>query len=494
MNKYFANKEKSIGKNVIYNAIKVLSSMIFPLISFPYASRILGPEGIGRVDFSNSVVAYFVLLSSMGIGTYAIREGAKIRNDKEKINCFIAEIFSINLCTTIGSYVLFLLTIHYVSKFETYRNTLLICSCLIVFSTLGLDWIYSIYEEYAYMAIRSAVFQVIAMIILFILVKTERDYDKYAVVIIFASVGSNILNLVNSRKIVDWTKFKFSPNLKRHWKAIMLIFGLNLACNIYMNLDKTMLGIICGDTAVGLYTAALKINQAILSIILSVGTVSMARLSFYLESGKKKEFDDLLKLIFNVVLMLSLPICIGIGICGEIFLLILNGDKYMEAKLAIKILALIVPIIGCSNILSVQVFIPMRKEKYSLAASGGAAIVNLGLNSILIPKYSYVGAAISTVIAELTALIIVLYISRKLIPKVNLFQYINSYFKGSLIIIPIAWWIKRLNLSDRYLSFVLIIFISMICYIFYLLFVKNPYVLFIIKKAQQLLIKDKKNG
>lgn len=164
---------KSIKKNVVLNALKVLMSMIFPLIAFPYASRVLGPSGVGKVDFSVSIVAYFVLLASLGITTYGIRQGATIRDSKEKLSTFVQEIFIINLVTTIIAYILFGLAIFSLVQLKPYLSVLLVTGLNIGFTTLGIDWLYGALEEYAYITIRSAVFQGVALILLFLLVRDK---------------------------------------------------------------------------------------------------------------------------------------------------------------------------------------------------------------------------------------------------------------------------------------------------------------------------------
>lgn len=428
--------EKSISKNAVLNAIKVLMSMLFPLISFPYASRVLGPSGVGKVDFSTSVVSYFILIASLGIGTYGIRQGAKVRDDKEKLSTFVQEIFIINLITTILAYVVFGISIIKLVQLRPYFDVLMVSGLSIGFTTLGIEWLYGALEDYSYITIRSVIFQAIAIALLFILVRNKEDYIEYAFVQVFAIVGSNILNLIHARKFISWKKTQ-TYNFKRHMKPIITIFGLNLACNVYMNLDKTMLGLICNDAEVGLYTAALKLNRVILQLILSIGTVVVARLSFYYGKGLLDKFRELFLRVFNYVLMLAIPATLGMNLLSGDTLMLISGEEYLSADLTAKILSLIILIIGMSNLMSVQVFIPMEKEKYSLYASSVAAIVNFTLNLVLIRLIGKEGAAISTVIAEFIALLICIFFSRKLVSYKGVIKNALQYTAAALIIIPI---------------------------------------------------------
>ena len=155
-------KNKSIKVNMILNAIKGLMSIFFPLISFPYVSKVLGVDNIGRYNFANSIISYFVLFAGLGINTYAIREGARLREKENEFRQFANEMFSINILSTIMSYVLFALLLIIVPKFQEYKTLLIILSLQIIFKTIGIEWIYSIYEDYAYITLRSIVFQVIS--------------------------------------------------------------------------------------------------------------------------------------------------------------------------------------------------------------------------------------------------------------------------------------------------------------------------------------------
>lgn len=437
-------KMKSIKKNAILSAIKVLMSMFFPLISFPYASRVLGPSGIGKVDFSTSVVAYFMLFASLGISTYGIRQGAKYRDDKQKLSTFVQEILIINIVTTIISYAVFGIMLVTVPQFKPYVFVLLISGLQIGFTTLGIDWLYGALEEYAYITIRSVVFQALALVLLFVLVKDSDDYLQYAFVQVFAAVGSNLLNLIHARKFITIKK-SMPYDFTRHFKPILVIFGLNLASNIYMNLDKTMLGLLCGDVEVGLYGAALKMNRIVLQLILSIGTVVVARLSFYYAKGAFQKYQTLFLKVMNSVLFIAIPAALGLCVLSRETLYVLSGEKYVSASLTSQILTLTIIIIGISNLMSVQVFIPMEKEKYSLYASCSAAVINAGLNYILIPKFGKEGAAVSTVLAEIVALLICAYFSRKYICYTGILHNLLQFVVSAVFIVPVYFGIKCLT-------------------------------------------------
>lgn len=183
-------KNKSLKVNAFLNGFKTFLNFLFPLITFPYISRVLSVEEIGKYNFSNSIISYFLLLAALGIDKYAIREGAKYRENKERFSSFASEIFSFNIVSTLVSYSLLFLFILFSKTLERYTVCILIFSLQIFFTTLGTEWVYSIFEEYRYITIRSILFKMISVALLFMFVRNEGDYLAYAAITVFASVGS----------------------------------------------------------------------------------------------------------------------------------------------------------------------------------------------------------------------------------------------------------------------------------------------------------------
>jgi len=213
--------EKSLKRNAVFNVLKTIISLLFPLITFPYASRILMPIGIGKINFSNSIISYFGIIASLGISTYGIREAAKRKHDKILLSQFTFELFVLNLISTFIAYILLFVAIFFIPKFIEYRTILIVCSTTIIFTTIGIDWLYSALEEYGYIAIRSVLFQILSIILLFSFVKTPDDYIKYAAISVVSSVGANICNIFHARKFLSFKSLK-KINIKQHVKPVLI--------------------------------------------------------------------------------------------------------------------------------------------------------------------------------------------------------------------------------------------------------------------------------
>lgn len=193
-------KNKSIKLNAVLNGFRTILNLIFPLITFPYVSRVLSVNEVGQYNFSQSIITYFMLIAALGIDKFAVREGTKYRDNREKFNKFASEVFSINIVSTVISYLLLFIYLTFSGKTSSYATCILIFSLQIFFTTIGTEWLYSIFEEYAYITVRSIAFKILSVILLFVFVRNEGDYLAYAGITVFASVGSNILNFINARK------------------------------------------------------------------------------------------------------------------------------------------------------------------------------------------------------------------------------------------------------------------------------------------------------
>lgn len=210
-------KMPNIRINAMLNSIRSIMSIIFPLITYPYVTRVLQAENLGKVNFASSTLSYFSLIAVLGLTSYAAREGAGLRNNKENINNFCTELLTLNLCTTIFAYGIFGVVLIFSPSLHPYTGLLIIYSLTIIFSTLGMEWVYTIYEDYFYITVRSIVMQIVSVVLMFIFVQDIDDFYYYAAINVFASVGGNIFNFFHVRKYIK-LKLKFNKNIFKHLK------------------------------------------------------------------------------------------------------------------------------------------------------------------------------------------------------------------------------------------------------------------------------------
>lgn len=270
--------DTSVKKNAVLNVIKQACSILFPLITYPYVSRVLGSTSYGIYSFADSIVSYAVLIAGLGISTYAIREGSPIRDNQKKINQFSSEIFSINVISTIVAYLLLFFSIFVSTKIMADRNVIFVRSIMIILTTIGVDWINNIYEDFSYITIRYIVFQTISLVLMFAFVRSTRDILIYTFITVIAAAGGNVLNVFYVRKYV---RIKFVlRGLSKHIKPIIILFANNVAVAIYVNSDITMLGFYVTNSQVGIYALASKIYNLAKLMINALIIALMPRLSY----------------------------------------------------------------------------------------------------------------------------------------------------------------------------------------------------------------------
>ena len=437
--------KKSLKINAVANLISTIISIIFPLVTFPYIAKVLGVEKYGIYQFSNSIVSYFSYLAILGIPTYAIRTGSGLKNNNEKFNKFVNEIFSINIISTILAYYLLFTFIIFIRKFDFYRISILILSFSIIFTTLGVNWIFSINEDYIYTSIRTICIQIISIILIFLLVKNQNDLLKYIIISTFALSGGNIINIFYSRKYCK-LKFTFKFNLKEHIIPLLILFVNNISIIIYVNLDITLLGIIKSDIEVGLYSVSAKIYFTIKQIINAIIVVTIPRLSMFFYQKKMIEFKNLLKKVYAFLIAILLPSCTGLFMLSKEIILIISGKEYLATVPALKILSISLLFCGTASYYSTAILIPIKNEGKVLTSTIVAAVLNIISNLILIPNYGIIGAAITTMAAELLVATLLFWYCRELKPQIDYKMLLVSIIE-SILIVLIVTAMKTLKIS-----------------------------------------------
>lgn len=439
---------KKMEVNFFFNMLKTITNIIFPLITFPYATRVLGASNLGKVQYATSIVSYFTLLATLGISIYAVREGAKYRDDTKELSKFVKELVVINSVSVAVSYLLLTLFIIFVLK-KIEIVLLLVCSLNIMFQTFGIEWLYQIREDYVYISIRAFLVNCISILLMLLFVRTKGDYIIYALITVFSAGGSFIFNIVHARSFISFSAVT-ELELRKHIKPVIVIFGISIASSIYMNLDSVMLGAMIGATSVGLYTCAVKLAQVIKTIISSLSNVLFSRLSNYLGNDDYDSYIVLLDKGFNIAIMLMVP-CIGsLVILSRDAVVVLGGAEFGIASFAAKILALNLLFSVIDGFLYYQVLLPYKKDTEASLSTCLGAIVNLVLNFIFVPLFSYNGAACTTLISEMLVFWNLYRASKKCVKISYIYRYVLKYALFSLPVYGICIGVKSLAIGSFY--------------------------------------------
>lgn len=466
---------KLLIKNSLFSFLRAFLSFAFPLISFPYASRILQPNGIGKINFALSIVTIFTVLSNLGITSYATRECAKYKDDKNKLTKFVKEILLINIISATISFILLFITINSIPKLNDYKSILLIFSLHIIANVFFMDWFYYAIDNVKIIPLFSSIFQLISLIFLFTFVKSKEDLNYYAIFGVIPICGSAITNFIYSTKYVDYRK-KIKLNLKQHITFLFTFFGMSIVSNLYSIIDSSMLGFLSSDFELGIYTAAIKINKIIISLIVSIFTVLLPHLSRIKNENCEIKFYVVSQKAIQVVILLTVPLAIGLNVLAKPLIILFCGASYQEAINVMKIMTPIVFFIGITNIIGTQILPAIQKEKNSLWSYLIGLSINFILNYLLIPKYGAIGAAYSTFVAEFITMIIQILLIKKFIINKEIFITLIQTIISSLVLLLFLIISVDLVFNIYIQLFILPIF-AIVLYVFLLSLLKNTLII-----------------
>ena len=471
-------KQKSIAVNTVLNSIRMTLTILVPLLTYPYITRIFSSDGIGQYEWVKSVVSIFTLVASMGINTYAVREGSRIRNDRKKFTKFAQELFIINLISTVICYIILFGLIASVPKFSQYRTYLLIYSINIGLSALSLDWVYGVYEDYAYITARQIIVQIVSVCGLFLLVRDENDLIIYIIITTVSNSGANIFNFIRARKYADF-KPVWNYCFKLHIIPVLVFFGTRFAMNAYNSLDTFILGLMCDDKSVGYYNVAVKINTILVTFFGAMSPVYLPRMITYISQKNDSAFNSLLKKAIKLKTILIYPMVCGLFCYAPQIIWLIAGDDFTNAVPTLRILCFVLGFVIMSSIVQNDVLIPKRKEKVVLVLTIIAAVSNVLISCILIYLIGYNGAAIGSLLAEGIIFISgVIYIIKK--ERLNLFKIIPAetfrYFIASVIMSAVCFIVKYF-ISDNIKIMLIGVPVAVVIYFLVLLILKDKFLI-----------------
>lgn len=465
---------KSMKVNAAYNVIKQICAIIFPLITFSFASHVLGSENIGALSFSQSIISYAGLFAALGISTYSVREGTIVRDDKKKFEKLASQLFSINIITTTVTLIGLFIIVWKWERIKEYRLLIFILSLSIIFSTVGVSWINTIYEDFKYLTIRYIVVQAIALICMFFFVKNEESIIAYTWITLLATSGGEILNVFYVRRFVH-IRFTRRMNIKQHIVPLVTLFAANLAVIIYVNSDITIITLLLGNKEAGVYSAATKIYQAVKHLLFALVTVMIPRLSYLTSKGEEREKEGLVNNTIKYLNFLIFPSIVGLFMEGRNIISTFSGKEYETGTTALRILCFAIIFATWSNIYNSGVLLVEKQEKKMLMLTLIACITNILLNLIFIPIYGISGAAITTLIAEMINGVGSVWYSRKYMQTKIISVNIYKEIIGCIGITIVCFSVKLLNFSPV-LEMIIAVPISIVVYILVMLLLKHDVV------------------
>ena len=461
--------KKSIKKNYLYNLIYQILTIIIPIITAPYLARVLGVKGTGVTSYTLSIVSYFIIFGSIGVSSYGQREIAMNRDDKNKCSKLFWELFLLKLFTSVLSILGYIFLIVSSTK---YNVIYFILTLNILASIFDISWFFQGFEEYKFISIRNIIIKTLFTISIFVFVRNKNDLNLYILLNGLSLLISSLSLWIRLPKMINKISLK-KINVFSHLKNSLIYFLPQIATQIYTMLDKTMLGIITkGEIENGYYEQAYKIITMSLTVITSLNTVMSPRMSYLYKEKKHDEIKEKLFKSLQFTFFLGVPMMFGIACTSYGVVDWFFGSGYEKVKLLLVVFSPIVIIIALSGCLGGQYLTPCGKRLQSAGALWVGAIINFLLNLILIPKYASLGAAISSVIAELIITILYFVLSKKYVDIKKMLKKFYKYFIASILMSIVILFLDHI-LKISILSTVIEIITGIIVYILVLLILKD---------------------
>lgn len=470
-------KNKSIKKNFFFKLFLEILRIAIPIISVPYIYRLFNPEIMGNIEFSQSVSGYFFIFAGFGVYIYGLREVSRIRNDREKRNKIFSELF---IMSTLSSIIILGVYIGYIyiefNHNVLLKNMLLLNSIHILSYIFYIEWINEAFENYKFIAQKTMIVKIINVICIFIFIKTLNDFYKYLFLINIFVLLNNLISFVYIKKYIKITLKNLE--LKKYLfplGIILLISNINI---LYTQLDKIMLGFYSSNIIeVAYYGIAQKVMSVIMVLIMSLISVTIPRLSYYLGQKNKEEYEKLFNKLFPYICFLLFPMSIGIVILSKEIVYFFGGEKYLGGQIVVIMFGMRMIVVTIESILSNQVMFLHKREKSMAGILGFCGIFNFLMKYFLIKtnNFNSSSAIFTTMIAEI--LIIILdywYIKKYLKLKLEVFKLKNlKYLLISLIFFLIKYLLRNLKINFIIYSVIIVIACSIIYFIILLLLKDN---------------------
>ena len=410
-----------IKRNLVYNVIYHVLLNLLPLITAPYISRTLGATTIGIYSYTNSVAYYFLLFAMLGISNHGNRCVAAARDNKSDLNKVFSSIFLLQM-TTFG--IAIVAYIGYIIFFEVENSVIAILQLLYVASGLfDINWLFFGLEKFKFTVTRNVIIKLVSVVCIFIFVQTANDLWKYTLIMSAGVFLSQLFLWTYVRKFVSFTRVSFSVIIS-NIKPIFYMFIPVLSYSIYKVMDKIMLGNMATYEQVGFFQSSDKIINIPMGIITALGTVMLPRMSNIIAKGDTEKTQEYIRISLKFVTILCSAIAFGLMGISPVFTPIYLGSDFAECAPIITLLSISMFSVAWANVIRTQYLIPLHYDRVYILSTLIGAVLNFIVNYFLIPVYQAYGAAIGTIVAEFSVMIIQVVSVRKAIPVL---RYIWSY-------------------------------------------------------------------
>ena len=472
----------SLRKNFIYSSILTVSTYLFPLLVYPYVSRVLGLSNIGIVNFIDNLINYFVAVSMMGITTVGVREIAASRSDKHQLSKTFIALLSLTGCTTIAAMLVLLLAMYIIPTLIPYQELLYVGQIKLLSNLFLIEWLFTGLEDFKYITIRTIIIRCLYVASVFLFVTKATDYKLFYILTCGMVLCNAIINVIYSRKFVSYP-WK-SALLRPYIKPFFIMGAYALLVHVYTSLNSVWLGFVTDTDEVGYFTTATRLHSIVMALLISFTNILFPHVSNLLAEGRTTEFWQKINSAFDVLFTFAFPTAVFLLAAAPPLLHLFAGDGFEGAYLPMRIISPLVLIVGTEQILVIQILMAMHQDRIVLRNSLIGALIAIMLNILITSSMGAPGSAIVWVISELSIMVLSIVFIRKRyhfsLPYGKCLRYMMAY----LPLLGLAF--VYLHYINDELVFLISYALTTILYtgIYEIVVVKNQFVISIINRIK----------
>lgn len=402
-------------KNYLYNLSYQILTIILPIITVPYVTRIFTSDDLGNYGFYYSIVSYFSLFAMLGIGIYGTKQIAAARD----VSSTFWNIYAIQLIASLLALFVYVITL--VSIPEMSGIVPIILGIVLLTKMIDISWLFTGKEDFKKITLRNTMVKVAGVISIFTFIKSSEDLYLYIFLIVIFDFLGQFVMWIPAKKFIKRPSFD-TKIIKKNLHPIVLLFLPQVAISLYVVLDRTLLGLLGSYSDVGIYEQGQKLTSILLTVVSSLGAVMLPRVANLLSERKEKEAQNMVRFSFILYNLIIFPMIFGLIAINEVFIKIFLGENFQDVKYVLYIIVFNIMFIGWTNILGYQVLVVRSKNKEFMLSTTIPAIVSVAVNIAVIPFFGYIGASITSVVVEFLVFAIQWYYSRNIINKNLLFN------------------------------------------------------------------------
>lgn len=402
-------------KNYLYNLSYQILTIILPIITVPYVTRIFTSEDLGNYGFYNSIVSYFSLFAMLGIGIYGTKQIAAARD----VSSTFWNIYAIQLTSSILALFVYVITLLSIPKMSGIVPITL--GIVLLTKMIDISWLFTGKEDFKKITLRNTMVKVAGVISIFTFIKSSEDLYLYIFLIVIFDFLGQFVMWIPAKKFIKRPSFNGNA-IKKNLQPIVLLFLPQVAISLYVVLDRTLLGLLGSYSDVGIYEQGQKLTSILLTVVSSLGAVMLPRVANLLSERKEEEAQNMVRFSFILYNLIIFPMIFGLIAINEVFVKLFLGQNFQDVKYVLYIIVFNIMFIGWTNILGYQVLVVRNKNKEFMLSTTIPAIVSVAVNIAVIPFFGYIGASITSVVVETLVFAIQWYYSRNIINKNLLFN------------------------------------------------------------------------